>query len=360
MKKKLLSVAVGASGCFLVLSGYWWASAQYLQKQADNMPSGCQAHYSSRAVNGWPWYAQLDTQNMRMVCTPLLAARSSAFQIIYAAARVAADTAFWRPFFVHVRLISPMVMETLHNEQEGEDAPVVLRMEGDPIELDLPLSRKAAGHAVFQAPFLHVLFPAGASHMGDMVLQNVRGKAFWNMRATQEQSTAAVFVKAQRWGITGWQTVLEHVQAAIAIPGPTTNVRESIFPSSGAAAWPDVLVQRFTAHWRDLNLNMTGQVRGGELLHPTGDFWLSVANWQPFLENLRREGTLSAQEATGMATMLARVTREQPGNLQMPLMLRNGTMQLGTLPVSALQPVFQAARHAAQETAAQAGRAPAN
>ena len=61
-----------------------------------------------------------------------------------------------------------------------------------------------------------------------------------------------------------------------------------------------------------------------------------------------------------MATMLARVTREQPGNLQMPLMLRNGTMQLGTLPVSALQPVFQAARHAAQETAAQAGHAPAN
>lgn len=79
MKKAFLNVAAGAGGCFLVLSGYWWASAQYLQKQADNMPSGCQAHYTSRAVNGWPWRARLDTQNMRMVCTPLLAARYFCF-----------------------------------------------------------------------------------------------------------------------------------------------------------------------------------------------------------------------------------------------------------------------------------------
>lgn len=353
MKKALLGVVAGACGCLLVLSGYWWISVQYLQKQADTLPSGCQAHYVSRSVQGWPWHAQMQAQNIRMVCAPLLAAHPSAFQVIYAAARVTADMAFWRPFSVHVRLVGPMVVETIYDKQ-GAEVPSFLRVEGSPVDLTLPLVRKTAGHAVFLAPFVHVLFPAGASHMGDMVLQNVQGKAFWNMRATQEQSAAAIYIKAQHWGIPGWQTVLEHVQAAVAVPGSAASVWKSVFPTNGGPAWPDVLVQRFSMHWRDLNLNMTGQLRGGDLAHPTGDFWLSVAHWRPFLENLRREGMLSAQEAVGMASMLARITQEQSDNLQMPLMLRNGTLQLGTVPFSALQPVFQAVRHAAQESGAQA------
>ncbi|MFT8782407.1 DUF2125 domain-containing protein [Acetobacter syzygii] len=338
---------LAAGVVLLVLGGavaFRWQSQQYLNRLVAHPPDLCQISYQSRQSAGSMWRAALVLQGVRVACTPAMHDGTPAHTIEYGANNILLEVVPWHPLQVHMRLNGPQSL-TIPYAHNGEESRRLFVLEGHPVEVFWPVRSLPAGRAAFSAPFAH-LRASGVS------MKNVQGEVLWNTQANFQASVLALSFSVEQMTVPSWPQHLENVKAAFSMPGPYERLRVlEQEEESGLAIWPELLVQKASADWNGLKLGVTGHVRGGHATSITGDFWLTVRDWKPFVEQLQPERILPPLQAAAfkntLEDMLSRGDRAG-GKLVLSLSVRDGYVYMGAVPLEKILPVFQLVQPAAR------------
>lgn len=340
--KRFVKPALGVVVVVLALLGggvgvFRWKSQQYLD-QLVTQPSGlCQLAYQGRQRTGGLLGAGLVLQGVRVACAPSAHDGSAARAVEYAASHVVLEAAPWHPLQVHMRMDGPQSLSVPY-DHDGVEETRLFVLEGSPVDVFLPARMQPAGRATFMAPFVH-LRASGVS------MTNVQGEWLWNTQATFQASVVGLSLSIAQMRVPSWPQHMENVKAAFSMPGPyeRLHVLEQE-EESGQAIWPELLVQKASAEWNGLKLGVTGHVRGGHATAMTGDFWLTVKDWKPFVERLRPERILPPEQAaafkSALESMIARGDRAG-GKLVLSLSARNGYVYMGAVPLEQILPVVR-------------------
>ncbi|MFT8418764.1 MAG: DUF2125 domain-containing protein [Acetobacter sp.] len=351
--KHFVKPALGVVVVALALLGggvgvFRWKSQQYLDQLATH-PSGlCQMTSQGRQRTGGLLGAGLVLQGVHVACAPTTHDGPVPRAVEYAASHVVLEVAPWHPLQVHMRMDGPQSVSVPYEHDGVEDTRVFV-LEGSPVDVFLPARSLPAGKAAFTAPFVH-LRASGVS------MTNVQGELLWNTQATFQASVLGLSLSVAQMSVPTWPQHLENVKAAFSMPGPYERLRVlEQEEESGQAIWPELLVQKASAEWNGLKLGVTGHVRGGHATAITGDFWLTVKDWKPFVERLQPEKILPPQQAAALKSaledMIARGDRSG-GKLVLSLSARNGYVYMGAVPLEQILPVVRLVQPNGQALAA--------
>lgn len=337
VKRLIISVAALVVLFMGGASAFRWESQRYLDQLVTH-PSGlCQMAYQNRQVMSGLLRAGVELQGVHVACAPAVQEGPAPRAIEYAANHVVLEVVPWHPLQVHMRLDGPQSL-TVPSERDGVEHRHVFVLEGSPVEVLWPARSMPAGRAAFTAPFVH-LRASGVS------MTNVQGEWLWNTQATFQASVLGLSLSVEQMTVPAWPQYLQNVKAAFSMPGPYERLRElELEEESGQAIWPELLVQKASADWNGLKLGVTGHVRGGHATSMTGDFWLTVRDWKPFVEKLQPERLLPPLQAAAFKTMLEDVISRgdrSGGKLVLSLSVRDGSVYLGAVPLAQVLPVIR-------------------
>ncbi|WP_338331697.1 DUF2125 domain-containing protein [Acetobacter sp. LMG 32666] len=337
VKTALMTLALGG----VLLGGgagaFRWKSQHYLDQLVLH-PSGlCQLTYQGKQPAGGLFGAGLVLQGVHVACAPTTHGGSTPRAMEYAASHVLLEAVPWHPLQVHMRLDGPQSIAVPY-EHDGVEDSRLLVLEGSPVEVFWPARAMPAGKAAFTAPFVHVR-GAGVS------MTNVQGEWLWNTQATFQASVLGLSLSVEQMTVPAWPQHLQNVKAAFSMSGPYERLRVlEQEEESGQAIWPELLVQKASAEWSGLKLGVTGHVRGGHATAVTGDFWLTIKDWKPFVERLHPEKILPPEQAAALKAtledMIARGDRSG-GKLVLSLSARNGYVYMGAVPLAQILPVVR-------------------
>ncbi len=319
------------------LGVFRWKSQQYLDQLVTH-PSGlCQVTYQGRQRAGGLLGAGLALQGVHVACAPTTHDGQAPRAVDYAASHVLLEVLAWHPLQVRMQLDGPQSLSVPYVHDGVEDRRLFV-LEGSPVEVFLPARSGPAGRAAFTAPFVHVR-ASGVS------MTHVRGEWLWNTQATFQASVLGLSLSVEQMTVPTWPQHLENVKAAFSMPGPYERLRVlEQEEESGQAIWPELLVQKASADWNGLKLGVTGHVRGGHATAMTGDFWLTVRDWKPFVERLQPEKILPPEQAAAfkgtLEEMIARGDRAG-GKLVLSLSARDGYVYMGAVPLERILPVLR-------------------
>ncbi|WP_354859173.1 DUF2125 domain-containing protein [Acetobacter fabarum] len=337
VKTALVTLATGV----VLLGGgagaFRWKSQQYLDQLVTHPAGLCQITYQGRQHTGGLFRAGLALQGVRVACTPTTHGGPARGAVEYVVSRVWLQVVPWHPLQVHMRLDGPQSFAVPYEHDGVEDTRAFV-LEGNPVDVFWPARSRPAGRAAFTAPFVHVR-ASGVS------MTNVQGEWLWNTQATFQASVLGLSLSVEQMTVPAWPQYLQNVKAAFSMPGPYERLRVlEQEEESGQAIWPELLVQKASADWNGLKLGVTGHVRGGHATAMTGDFWLTVRDWKPFVERLQPEKILPPEQAavfkTTLEDMIARGDRSG-GKLVLSLSARNGYVYMGAVPLGQILPVVR-------------------
>lgn len=329
-----------------------WQGQHYLNQLVTHPTGLCQITYQGRQNAGGVLAAGVVLRGVHVACTPSTHEGTTPHAIEYAASHVVLEVVPWHPLQVHMLLDGPQSLAVPY-EQDGVEDRRFLVLEGSPVEVFWPARAMPAGRAAFTASFVH-LRGLGVS------LKNMQGEWLWNTQATFQASVLGLSLSVEQVTMPMWPQHLENVKAAFSMPGPYERLRVlEQEEESGQAIWPELLVQKASGDWNGLKLGITGHVRGGHATRVTGDFWLTVKDWRPFVERLQPDKILPPlQAATFKSTledMIARGDRAG-GKLVLSLSARNGAVYLGAVPLETILPVMRLVQPEEQPVAAVAAQ----
>ena len=319
------------------LEAFSWKSQQYLDQLVLRSAGLCQMTYRARQRAGGVLVAGLALQDVHVACTPTTHDGPAPRAMEYAASHVLLEVVPWHPLQVHMRLDGPHSLAIPYAHDGVEDTRLFV-LEGSPVDVFWPARTLPAGRAAFTAPFVHVR-ASGVS------MTNVQGEWLWNTQATFQASVLGLSLSVEQMTVPTWPQHLENVKAAFSMPGPYERLQVlEQEAESGQAIWPELLVQKASAEWNGLKLGVTGHVRGGHATAMTGDFWLTVKDWKPFVERLQPEKILPPEQAAAfkntLETMITRGDRSG-GKLVLSLSARNGYVYMGAVPLEHILPVVR-------------------
>lgn len=339
--KHFVKPGLGVLSAVLLLGGglgvFNWKSQQYLNQLVTH-PSGlCQIAYQSRQRAGGLLGNRLVLRGVQVACAPSAHAGPAPRAVEYTASTVTLEAVPWHPMQVRMQLGGAQSLSVPYEHDGVEDRRMFV-LEGSPVAVVLPVRSWPAGRATFTAPFVH-LRASGVS------MTNVQGEWLWNTQATFQASVLGLSLSVAQMSVPTWPQHLENVKAAFSMPGPYERLRVlEEEEESGQAIWPELLVQKASADWNGLRLGVTGHVRGGHATAVTGDFWLTVRDWKPFLERLHPEKILPPQQAAAFKDMLGDMIDRgdrSGGKLVLSLSARNGYVYMGAMPLEQLLPVVR-------------------
>lgn len=342
--KHFVKPVLGVLSALLLLGGgvgvFGWKSQQYLDQLVTHPAGLCQITYQSRSRTGGLLGGGLVLHGVQVACAPTTHAGPAPQAVEYTLGTVTLKTVPWHPLQVQMQLGGPQALSVPYEHDGVEDRRVFV-LEGSPVAVVLPVRMWPAGRATFTAPFVH-LRASGVS------MTNVQGEWLWNTQATFQASVLGLSLSVEQMRVPSWPQHLANVKAAFSMPGPYERLRVlEEEEESGQAIWPELLVQKASAEWNGLRLGVTGHVRGGHATAMTGDFWLTVRDWKPFVERLHPEKILPPQQAAAfknvLEEMIARGDRSG-GKLVLSLSARNGYVYMGAVPLEPLLPVVRLAQ----------------
>ena len=326
----IVAVALGAGGLGLLR----WAAARQLEGVSSGNFGACQMVNVGHDVPHGLLNLTVVLDHVSLQCNGARGGDWAGWSsLTYASSRVELGVRVWSPRAVSIRLHGLTA-----SSGQAADKHEVLRVEGAPIDLRLACCTAETGLVRFQSPFVS-LKPLGIS------MVDAQGQFLWNTRASQQASAGGLLVYARQMGVPALGQGFERVRAAFSVPGPFSVLHTVSWGAMGLAGWPDVLVQRFSADWNGLEVGVSGHLNTGGEGAATGDFWLTLRQWKPFVEQLRQHGVLSAAQVEAMETTFDRLASREgmsQGALILPIMVRDSKMQVGTLPVTTLLPVLHA------------------
>ena len=299
--KHFVKPLLGVLSAVLLLGGgvgvFDWKSQRYLDQLVTHPAGLCQIVYQSRQRAGGLLGAGLVLHGVQVACAPSTHAGPAPRAIEYTLSTVMLKVVPWHPLQVQMQLGGAQSLSVPYEHDGVEDRRVFV-LEGSPVAVVLPVRSWPAGHATFTAPFVH-LRASGVS------MTNVQGEWLWNTQATFQASVLGLSLSVEQMSVPAWPQNLANVKAAFSMPGPYERLRVlEEEEESGQAIWPELLVQKASADWNGLRLGVTGHVRGGHATAVTGDFWLTVRDWKPFVERLHPEKILPPQQAAVFKSVL--------------------------------------------------------
>nr|WP_303622903.1 DUF2125 domain-containing protein [Acetobacter persici] len=335
---------------------------------ADAEPSGgCLVVSQTRKYAGWPFRARVVLEAVRVTC----ARASGGAGLSYAVRHASLELALWHPLTVQGTLEGGQAFASLPAQGSGmaRQGALLLRTDGAPIRISLPLRAAQAGVVRFSTDFLHLVPQRGAAEAHPVTARGVSGTLVWNSHAKVQASALALSFTAQRAVVAPWAESVDAVQGAVAIPGPadrlaalwtiadaTPSAPSAPSASSGSfasdadlqlqpgdasqsaepAGYTEILVQHLAGRWRGLGVSWSGRlvmVPGGA---PLGETWLTLSDWRPFLQHLQQDKTLSPAQMVLLSRLTDQLearTGGTEGPLSVPLQVRDGAVQFAGVPL---------------------------
>ncbi|MFT9332467.1 DUF2125 domain-containing protein [Acetobacter persici] len=331
----------------------------------DAEPSGgCLVVSQTRKHAGWPFRARVVLEAVRVTCAGV----SGGAGLSYAVRQASLELALWHPLTVQGTLEGGQAFASLPAQGSGmaRQGALLLRTDGAPLRISLPLRAAQTGAVRFSTDFLHLVPQRGAAEAHPVTARGVSGTLVWNSHATTQASALALSFTAQRAVVAPWAESVDAVQGAVAIPGPADRLAAlwdtadatpsapsassgsfagdaALLPqpadasqSAGPAEYTEILVQHLAGRWRGLGVSWSGRLVMAPGGAPLGETWLTLSAWRPFLARLQQDKTLSpAQMAllSRLTDQLEARTGGTEGPLSVPLQVRDGAVQFAGVPL---------------------------
>ncbi|MFT8723694.1 MAG: DUF2125 domain-containing protein [Acetobacter malorum] len=403
MRKSLGLLACAGAGVLALDSLLWWGGVQFLEHRLASASAsasaggrggaaqsvGCPVVFQHKERGGWPFRAQVSLEGVLITC----GVSAGQGGLSYAVRHAVLYLAPWHPLTVQGTLDGGQALAVqAEQESAGAEKPgyLLLKTDGAPVQISLPLRAALAGTLLFHTDFLHLVPQRGVAEAHPVTARGVSGKLVWNGHADPQASALALSFAAQRALVAPWADSVGDVQGAVSIPGPmarlaalwpsddtasnsppTSDVGNlgggesadgamgstpkdqsessdhgvtdppppSVPPSSPSGAAPgyaEILVQHVGGRWRGLGISWSGRLVMAPGGAPLGETWLTLSNWRPFLARLQQDKTLNpAQTAllSKLTDQLEQRTGGTEGPLSVPLQVRDGAAQLGGVPL---------------------------
>lgn len=372
MRKSLGLLACAGAGALVLDSLLWWGGVQFLEHRLASagggasasanggvaQSTGCPVAFQHKERGGWPFRAQVSLEGVQITC----GASAGHTGLSYAVHHAVLDLAPWHPLTVRGTLDGGQALAVqAEQDAQGGKMPgyLLLKTDGAPVQVSLPLRAAEAGTIQFRTDFLHLVPQRGAAEAHPVTARGVSGKLVWNSHADAQASALALSFAAQRAVVAPWADGVDAVQGAVSIPGPTARLAAlwsqddsastkssasdaqsfSVSPPSPSGASPgyaEILVQHVGGRWRGLGISWSGRLvmtPGGA---PLGETWLTLSNWRPFLARLQQDKTLSPAQTVLLSRLtdqLEQHTGGTEGPLSVPLQMRDGAVQLAGVPL---------------------------
>lgn len=378
MRKSLGLLACAGAGALVLDSLLWWGSVQFLEHRLASASAsasanananasanggvaqsvGCPVTFQHKERGGWPLRAQVSLEGVQITC----GASAGHTGLSYAVRHAVLDLAPWHPLTVQGTLDGGQAL-AVQAEQDalGGKMPgyLLLKTDGAPVQVSLPLRVAEAGTLQFRTDFLHLVPQRGVAEAHPVTARGVSGKLVWNSHADAQASALALSFAAQRAVVAPWADGVDAVQGAVSIPGPTARLAalwsqddsastkssasdaqsssvSSPSPSGASPGYAEILVQHVGGRWRGLGISWSGRLVMAPGGAPLGETWLTLSNWRPFLARLQQDKTLSPAQTvllTRLTDQLEQHTGGTEGPLSVPLQVRDGAVQLAGVPL---------------------------
>lgn len=367
MRKSLGLLACAGAGALVLDSLLWWGGVQFLEHRLASagggasakggvaQSTGCPVAFQHKERGGWPLRAQVSLEGVQITC----GASAGHTGVSYAMHHAVLDLAPWHPLTVQGTLDGGQAL-AVQAEQDGKmPGYLLLKTDGAPVHVSLPLRVAEAGTVQFRTDFLHLVPQRGAAEAHPVTARGVSGKLVWNSHADAQASALALSFAAQRAVVAPWADGVDAVQGAVSIPGPTARLAalwsqdnsastkssasdaksSSVSPPSPSGASPgyaDILVQHVGGRWRGLGISWSGRLVMAPGGAPLGETWLTLSNWRPFLARLQQDKALSPAQTVLLSRLtdqLEQHTGGTEGPLSVPLQVREGAVQLAGVPL---------------------------
>ncbi|OAG75073.1 hypothetical protein Amal_03763 [Acetobacter malorum] len=366
MRKSLGLLACAGAGALVLDSLLWWGGVQFLEHRLASAGGGvgvaqsvgCPVIFQHKERGGWPFRARVSMEGVQITC----GASAGHTGLSYAVHHAVLDLAPWHPLTVQGRLDGGQALAV----QAEQDAPggkmpgyLLLKTDGAPVQVSLPLRVAEAGTLQFRTDFLHLVPQRGAAEAHPVTARGVSGKLVWNSHADAQASALALSFAAQRAVVGPWADGVDDVQGAVSIPGPTgrlaalwsqddsasnkssaSDTQSSWVsppsPSGASPGYAEILVQHVDGRWRGLGISWSGRLVMAPGGAPLGETWLTLSNWRTFLARLQQDKTLSPAQTvllTRLTDQLEQHTGGTEGPLSVPLQVRDGAVQLAGVPL---------------------------
>lgn len=370
MRKSLGLLACAGAGALVLDSLLWWGGVQFLEHRLVSAGGGasanggvaqsigCPVAFQHKERGGWPFRAQVSLEGVQITC----GASAGHTGVSYAMHHAVLDLAPWHPLTVRGTLDGGQAL-AVQAEQDAQGAKMpgylLLKTDGVPVQVSLPLRAAEAGTVQFRTDFLHLVPQRGAAEAHPVTARGVSGKLVWNSHADAQASALALSFAAQRAVVAPWADGVDDVQGAVSIPGPTARLAalwsqdnsastkssasdaqsssvSSPSPSGASPGYAEILVQHVGGRWRGLGISWSGRLVMAPGGAPLGETWLTLSNWRPFLARLQQDKTLSPAQTvllTRLTDQLEQHTGGTEGPLSVPLQVRDGAVQLAGVPL---------------------------
>ncbi|OUJ07085.1 hypothetical protein HK23_10920 [Acetobacter malorum] len=379
----------------------WWGGVQFLEHRLASagggasanggvaQSTGCPVAFQHKERGGWPFRAQVSLEGVQITC----GASAGHTGLSYAVHHAVLDLAPWHPLTVQGTLDGGQALAVqAEQDAQGGKMPgyLLLKTDGAPVQVSLPLRVAEAGTVQFRTDFLHLVPQRGAAEAHPVTARGVSGKLVWNSHADAQASALALSFAAQRAVVAPWADGVDDVQGAVSIPGPTARLAalwsqdnsastkssasdagalggiEGTDPATGSVhqepagapdqgagdtrsssvsfpspsgvspGYADILMQHVGGRWRGLGISWSGRLVMAPGGAPLGETWLTLSNWRPFLTRLQQDKTLSPAQTvllTRLTDQLEQHTGGTEGPLSVPLQVRDGAVQLAGVPL---------------------------
>lgn len=380
MRKALSLAALVFAGVLALDTLLWWGGVRFLEHGLAGIDAGasagagtgtgigtprsagCPVSVQHKTRGGWPFQARLSLEGVQITC----GASSENGRLSYGVPHATLDLAPWHPLTVRGTLEGGQVL-ALATHSSGDAVvqspvlhkPVLLKIEGAPVQVFLPLRVADAGALTFRTEFLHLVPQSGAAEAHPVTARNATGKLVWNRHADAQASALGFSFTAQRAIVAPWAESVDDVSGAVSIPGPMARL-SALWPQDDVTAsdpvssenssagqgvsvaspgYAEFLVQHMSGRWRGLGLSWSGRLVMAAGGAPLGDTWLTLNNWRLFLARLQQDQTLTPAQTALLARLteqLEQSTRGTEGPLTVPLQVRDSAVQLGGISLLSL------------------------
>ncbi|GAN68049.1 DUF2125 domain-containing protein [Acetobacter orleanensis] len=389
MRKAAFLLTCGAVSVLALQTVVWWGGVLFLEHRLANAnidthasaqamtPAGLDVHtgggpdaaqstrcslvFQNRVRGGWPFRARVMLDGVQISC----GGTADRAGLSYAVRHAVLELVPWHPLTVQGTLEGGQAFAVMQQDSAGHGAQggVLLRVEGAPVRIALPLRVGPVGAVQFSTDFIHLLPQRGTAEAHPVTARGVRGKLVWNSQANTQASAVGLSFTAQSAVVAPWADRVDDVRGAVSMPGPAVRLSAlwapegagllasadgSATPSAqglpslqssvanGASGYAEILVQHLAGRWRGLGFSWSGRLVMAPGGAPLGETWLTLSDWRPFLAHLQQDKTLRPEQTVLLSRLtdqLEQRTGGIEGPLSVPLQVRDGAVQLAGVPL---------------------------